>query len=159
MNDDDYDDMIRKIKKRSACPISFSLDFLGDKWTLLIVRDILLNNKNTFGEFIQSAEGIATNVLTDRLKMLESEGFIMKYPVPGKARVAYCLTERSVGLIPIIMEMAIWGMSENNTEIKKELTAALKTDKAGVLSALANKHLEIYEQRKGARIDPDLISV
>jgi len=159
MNDDDDDDMIRKIKKRSACPISFSLDFLGDKWTLLIVRDILLNNKNTFGEFIQSAEGIATNVLTDRLKMLESEGFIMKYPVPGKARVAYCLTERGVRLIPIIMEMAIWGVSENNTEIKKELTAALKTDKAGVLSALANKHLEIYEQRKGSRIDPDLINV
>lgn len=88
--------------------------------------------------------------------MLESEGFIMKYPVPGKPRVAYCLTERGVGLIPIIMEMAIWGVSENNTEIKKELTAALKKDKTGVLSALSNKHLEIYEQRKGTRIKSDL---
>ncbi|QTE37606.1 helix-turn-helix domain-containing protein [Mucilaginibacter gossypii] len=150
---------MKKIKKRSACPISFSLDFLGDKWTLLIVRDILLNNKNTFGEFLQSAEGIATNVLTDRLKMLETEGFIMKYPVPGKARVAYCLAERGIALIPIIMEMAIWGVSENNTEIKKELTAALKNDKEAVLSGLAKKHLAMYEQRKESRIEPDQVNV
>lgn len=86
--------------------------------------------------------------------MLENEGFIMKYPVPGKPRVAYCLTEKGVGVIPIVMEMALWGVSENPTEIKKELTAALKNDKAGVLSELAKNNLEIYEQRKKSRIEP-----
>ena len=139
---------MKQIKKRSECPISFSLDFFGDKWTLLIVRDIVINGKNTFGEFLQSPEGVATNILTDRLKMLETEGFIMKYPVPGKARIAYCLTEKGVSLIPIVIEMAIWGREHNHTEIKKELTAAIAKDKVGLISGLAAKHIKIYRSRK-----------
>jgi DNA-binding HxlR family transcriptional regulator len=147
------DHSMKKINKRSACPISFSLDYLGDKWTLLIIRDLALNNKNTFGEFLQSAEGIATNVLTDRLKMLEAEGFVMKYPVHSKARIAYCLTDKGISLIPIVIEMALWGVSQNNIEIKKELTAALKKNKEDVLKNLASKHMEIYESRKASSID------
>lgn len=139
---------MKEIKKRSECPVSFSLDFFGDKWTLLIIRDIVLNDKNTFGDFLQSAEGIATNILTNRLKMLEEEGFIMKYPVAGKARTGYCLTEKGVTIIPIMIEMALWGASRNNSNLKKELTVALQKDKAGVIKQLTTKHIQIYRQHK-----------
>ena len=139
---------MKEITKRSECPISFSLDFLGDKWTLLIIRDIVLNGKYTFGDFLQSAEGIATNILTNRLKMLEEEGFIMKYPVAGRARIGYCLTERGVTIIPIVIEMALWGASQIKSDLKKELTVALRKDKAGVIKQLTSKHLQIYRLHK-----------
>jgi len=142
-----YDDM-KEIKKRSECPVSFSLDFFGDKWTLLIIRDIVLHGKHTFGDFLQSAEGIATNILTDRLKMLEEQGLLMKYPVAGKARVGYCLTEKGVTIIPIVIEMALWGVSQNNSDLKKELTAALRKDKAGVIRQLTSQHIQLYRLHK-----------
>lgn len=139
---------MKEIKKRSECPVSFSLDFFGDKWTLLIIRDIVLHGKHTFGEFLQSGEGIATNILTDRLKMLEEEGFIMKYPVAGKARTGYCLTEKGTTIIPIVVELALWGVSQHNNNLQKELTAALRKDKAGVIKELSSKHLQLYRAHK-----------
>ncbi len=81
---------MKEVKTRSECPISFCLDFFGDKWSLLIIRDMILNDKTIFGDFLNSDESIATNILTERLKMLEAEGFVIKYPVPGKARAGYC---------------------------------------------------------------------
>ncbi len=144
---------MKKIKKRSDCPISFSLDFVGDKWTLLIIRDIVLNEKNTFGDFLQSAEGIASNILTDRLKMLEAEDILLKYPVPGKPRIAYCLTEKGVGLIPIVIELGIWGTARTNSEVKKELSAAIKKDKLSVIKKLSERHLDIFQLRKKALED------
>lgn len=143
---------MKEIKKRSECPISFSLDFLGDKWTLLIIRDIVLNDKHTFGDFLQSAEGIATNILTNRLKMLEEEGFIIKYPVAGKARTGYCLTEKGITIIPIVIEMAIWGVAQHSNNLKKELTVALRKDKASVIKQLTLKQLQIYRSHKSEAI-------
>jgi len=139
---------MKEIKKRSECPISFSLDFFGDKWTLLIIRDIVLNGKHTFGDFLQSAEGIATNILTNRLKMLDEEGFIMKYPVAGKARIGYCLTEKGVTIIPVVIEMALWGASQNTSDLKKELTTALRKDKTGVIKQLSREHMQFYSLHK-----------
>lgn len=111
----------------------------------------MLYDKNTFGDFLGSAENIATNILTDRLKMLENEGFILKYPVPGKARIGYCLTERGVTLIPIIVELSQWGAGQNehnNNENRKEFAAALKKNKPGLIRKLTDKHLEIYASNK-----------
>lgn len=146
---------MKEIKKRSECPISFSLDFFGDKWVLLIIRDMMLYDKNTFGDFLGSTENIATNILTDRLKMLENEGFIMKYPVPGKARIGYCLTERGVTLIPIIVELSQWGASQNeqnNSENRREFATALKKNKPGLIRKLTDKHLEIYASKKAVAL-------
>ena len=80
--------------------------------------------------------------------MLEEEGFIMKYPVAGRARIGYCLTERGVSIIPIVIEMALWGASQTKSDLKKELTAALRKDKAGVIKQLTSKHLQIYRLHK-----------
>lgn len=143
---------MKKIQKRSDCPISYCLDFFGDKWTLLIIRDIVIYDKNTFGDFLNSEEGMATNVLTDRLKMLEAEGFLIKYPVPGKPRTAYTLTENGVTLIPMIVELSEWGANysqTNNSKSREAFAKALKKNKAGLIKQLKEKYLEIYREKAG----------
>ena len=74
---------MKKVAGRSTCPISITLDILGDKWTLLVIRDLMLGGKRTYGEFLQSPEKIATNVLADRLTVLEETGIVEKKAFPG----------------------------------------------------------------------------
>ena len=101
---------MRKIEKRSDCPISYSLDILGDKWTLLILRDMLFNGKQYYKDFIGAGEGIATNVLSDRLKMLESYGIIVsRKDEEIRTRKIYSLTDKGKALVPIVVELWIWG--------------------------------------------------
>lgn len=95
--------------RRSACPIALTLDLVGDRWTLLVARD-LLEGKRHFEEFKNSGEGIATNVLSDRLRRLTSAGFVARRPDPGDGRRAiYVLTERGESLRPLIAAIAAWG--------------------------------------------------
>ncbi len=97
-------------QRRSGCPISCSLDLLGDKWSLLIVRDMVFVRKRHFKEFLSSDEGIATNILTDRLNRLEVTGIITKQPDPENGRqVIYSLTEKGIALIPVLVELVCWG--------------------------------------------------
>ena len=94
--------------KRSSCPISNMLDIFGDKWSLLIVRDIYLG-KSTYGEFLVSPEQIATNILASRLKQLESLGVIAKVAYQKKpVRYQYELTEKGSDLLPILNTMLLW---------------------------------------------------
>jgi DNA-binding HxlR family transcriptional regulator len=100
---------MKKIKKRSDCPISSALDIVGDKWSLLIIRDILMTKKNTYNEFLKSEEKIATNVLADRLSMLESAGILVKEEHPdSKAKIFYRLTSQGIDLLPVIVEIILW---------------------------------------------------
>ena len=97
-------------RRRSGCPISSSLDLLGDKWSLLIVRDMVFRRKRYFREFLSSDEGIATNILTDRLSRLEVIGVLSKQPDPENGRqVIYSLTDKGIALIPVLVELACWG--------------------------------------------------
>ena len=96
--------------ERSQCPITNTLDLIGDKWTLLVIRDMLFLKKKSFNEFLDSPEGIATNILAERLKRLEDRGIIEKRPntkVP--ARFEYFLTHRGEDLRPVMIEMVRWG--------------------------------------------------
>lgn len=138
--------------KRSDCPVSFSLDLLGDKWSLLIIRDMMFDDKASFGDFLDSPEGIATNILTTRLKMLEAEGFILKYPLEGKQRAGYCLTKKGIDLLPIITEIALWGAKYSGTQAKRELIAALRRNKEGVIKRQSEILWKRYQsiQRKHA---------
>ncbi len=98
-----------KIKQRSDCPISSALDVIGDKWSLLIVRDIMMNGKNTYNEFLKSNEKIATNVLADRLSMLEKSDIISKEEHPeSKAKIYYKLTKKGIRLLPVLIELILW---------------------------------------------------
>ena len=93
---------------RSGCPIATTLDFVGDKWSLVIVRD-MVNGKARFGEFLESPEGIPTNILADRLKRMEGNGLISKKPYQERPRrFAYGLTEKGLSLLPVVQSMCLW---------------------------------------------------
>ncbi|WP_338839708.1 helix-turn-helix domain-containing protein [Flavobacterium ginsenosidimutans] len=130
-------------KKRSDCPVSFSLEAFGDKWSLLIVRDLMLKKKCTYGELSKSDEKIATNILAARLLSLEENGIIQKMEHPdSKAKVLYQLTQKGMDLIPIIVEINLW--AEKYTDIpekRKELLAQMNADKEGFIKN-AFKELE-----------------
>ena len=115
-------------KKRSDCPLSQSLDVFGDKWSLLIIRDLMFGNKCTYNDFLKSAEGIATNILATRLKGLEENGIIEKSAHPdSKAKNLYKLTAKGIDLLPIIMEVYIW--SDKYLTIPADIKATIKEAK------------------------------
>jgi DNA-binding HxlR family transcriptional regulator len=101
--------MTDKSQLRSHCPVNFGVELFGDKWSLLIVRDLMLWGKKTHGEFLHSREGIATNILADRLAMLEREGIITKTPHPTDGRIdVFSLTKKGLALVPIIVDIMVW---------------------------------------------------
>jgi len=100
---------MKKNKIRTHCPVSYALDFFGDKWTFLIIRDLAFKGKCFYNEFLAAEEGIATNVLSDRLKKLELIGIISSKKVKQKQiRKKYTLTDKGKDLIPILIEMIVW---------------------------------------------------
>jgi DNA-binding HxlR family transcriptional regulator len=108
---DDY-----RAKRRSGCPVSISLDILGDRWSLLIIRDLMVRANHTFKEFRASGEGIATNILSDRLRKLEASGLLLTEPDPIDARkINYRLTEKGIDLAPVLLELLIWGAKHEDT--------------------------------------------
>ena len=122
-------------KRRSRCPVSFALDRVGDKWSLLVVRDIMFRGKETYGEFLESGDGIATNVLADRLKCLETDGIIEKSQDPeNKRRYLYRLTDKGLDLAPVLLEMMRWSAKyDADTGTPQELLDMLENDREGLL--------------------------
>lgn len=124
---------MKEIKKRSDCPISCSLDIWGDKWSLLIIRDLLAAKKCTYGDFLKSPEGIATNILASRLQVLEENGIIVKLEHPdSKAKVLYQLTRKGIDLLPIVVEISLWAEKYFAiSDAQKEMLHGVKKDKEG----------------------------
>ncbi|HSF54654.1 MAG TPA: helix-turn-helix domain-containing protein [Algoriphagus sp.] len=124
-------------KKRSECPVSCTLDVFGDKWSLLIIRDLMFFQSRTYGDFQKSKEKIATNILASKLKSLEENGIITKAAHPdSKAKVLYKLTQKGIDLLPILVEINLWG--EKYFEISPELKSLLneiKEDKQAFIKA------------------------
>jgi len=101
---------MKKQQRRSDCPINFSLETFGDLWSLLVIRDIVYFGKQSYGEFLESDEGIATNILATRLVQLEEKGILVKKQDPtDKRKDIYSLTNKGLDLIPILLELASWG--------------------------------------------------
>lgn len=131
---------MKEIKPRSGCPLSYTLDFFGDKWSLLIIRDMVLNDKSTYGEFQNSEEKIATNILADRLSMLETYGFVTKKVAPDKkSKFTYSLTEKGISLVPVILEIGLWGSQFHPPGISQDLLDALQNDRQGTIQAIQDK--------------------
>lgn len=109
-------------QRRSECPIAFALDLLGDRWSLLIVRDIALKGNRYFHEFENAGEGIATNILSDRLKLLVHNGILAKARDPDKgSRHIYRLTEKGLDLLPLLLEMIVWsGKHDPETVVTRD---------------------------------------
>ncbi len=96
--------------------MSLSLEVLGDRWSLLIIRDLMIRGLRTFREFQKSGEGISTNILADRLRKLEASGIITpEAEAKDRRRVNYRLTEKGIDLAPILLELLIWGARHENT--------------------------------------------
>jgi DNA-binding HxlR family transcriptional regulator len=94
---------------RSDCPLNYGVEIFCDKWTLLIIRDLMFFGKRSYNEFLQSTEGIATNILADRLTMLEKEKIIQKKKDPEhKQKIIYHLTEKGIDLLPVIINIGLW---------------------------------------------------
>ena len=122
---------------RSDCPISFVLDFLGDKWTFLIVRD-LIQGKRFYKDFLNSKEGIATNILSDRLKKLEFNGIVKSRVFEKlKTKKEYIITEKGRDLVPIIVEFMLWSDKyQENLAISDEFRNKVKSDKEGLIESI-----------------------
>jgi DNA-binding HxlR family transcriptional regulator len=94
---------------RSLCPINLALEVFGDRWTLLIVRDLMFGGKRHFREFLHSDEGIASNILADRLNMLAEQGIVTRSDDPShKQKALYSLTNKGISLLPILAQIGIW---------------------------------------------------
>ena len=128
----------KKITFRSDCPISTALDIFGDKWSLLIIRDMVFKGKNTYGDFLSGEEKIATNILADRLILLECGGIISRHKHPdSKAKVLYKLTTKGIDLIPVLVEIIQWSEKHHTVHpMATEFAKQLKADKQGVIKML-----------------------
>src|SRR5262245_5896751 len=131
----------RRIIRRSGCPVSFTLDLLGDKWTLLIVRDMIFMGKKYYREFLESAEGIATNILADRLKRLEREGIINRCNDPeNQTQFIYELTDKGLDLLPVILQMILWGAKyDPKTEAPPQVVRQIRKNQSHVIKELAER--------------------
>lgn len=95
---------------RSGCPINLSLEVFGDRWTLLILRDLMFAGKRHYREFLASDEGISSNILADRLNMLVEQGIVTRADDPThKQKAIYSLTETGIAMLPVLIQMGIWG--------------------------------------------------
>ena len=134
---------MKPIKKRSLCPVSSALDIIGDKWSLLIVRDLVFEGKNTYGQYLRGEEGIATNILADRLEWLEQTGIIKRSPHPdGRTKSTFKLTAKGADLIPLIVDMVVW--SDKHLEISaqaRQMAKAIRADRDAVIGMLRGKVL------------------
>jgi DNA-binding HxlR family transcriptional regulator len=107
--------------QRSGCPINLTLEVLGDRWSLLVIRDIMFGNRRHYRELMRlSDEGIASNVLADRLKRLVSAGLLSKRDDPAhRQKAVYSLTEAAIALVPLMVQIAAWG--RRHTKVSPEL--------------------------------------
>ncbi len=127
---------MKRAENKSHCPVNFALETFGDTWSLLIVRDIVFWGKRTYGEFLDSGEGIATNVLAARLAHLEKKGILFKGPhETDKRREVYSLTEKGLALIPILLEMSSWSARHDpDTTAPRQFVDAVYADREKMFS-------------------------
>jgi DNA-binding HxlR family transcriptional regulator len=123
--------------RRSGCPINAALEMIGDSWSLLIVRDLMFKGHRTFNEFQRSGEGIASNVLADRLVKLEAAGIIDKREHAADARrYEYGLTKKGIDLAPTMVELVLWAVRYEQTDAPPQIVRAMSTQRAKFLSGV-----------------------
>ncbi|MBI2977536.1 MAG: helix-turn-helix transcriptional regulator [Rhodospirillales bacterium] len=127
-------------KRRSACPLNVSLEVFGDRWSLLVVRDLMFGGHRTFKEFLDSGEKIATNVLAERLQRLEANEIIERCRDADDARkVNYALTKKGIALAPVLVEMIIWGARHEETAAPPEIIRRMVADRDGVVAEIRDQ--------------------
>ena len=137
---------LKKSECRSACPIANTLDILGDRWTLLVIRDLMFMGKHEYLEFVTGPEGIATNILSDRLKRLMRTGIINSQSHPAhKSKKLYYLTKKGKDLLPLMVEMILWGGTHRAApNMPRARFNRVKNDPKGFMRQIL-KELKIWE--------------
>jgi DNA-binding HxlR family transcriptional regulator len=121
-------------KFRSGCPLNASVEILGDRWSLLIIRDMMVRGFRSYTQFLDSYEHIATNILADRLKKLEGHGIIATRQDPSDGRkLIYTLTDKGMDLAPVLTEMVLWAAAHEETQ-NPDLIRVIKKDKQKFLA-------------------------
>ena len=131
---------------RSGCPIASTLDIVGDKWSLLLIRDMLIYHKKSFREFSESAEQIAPSILSTRLKLLVEYGLISKHKLfDNKKENVYLLSEKGIGLSSILLDLTIWG--DKNLREFNELDSikGLEMDKSMIIAKVNSDYQKMVE--------------
>ena len=127
------------VKRRSECPLNASVEMLGDRWSLLIIRDMMLRGFRTYKEFLECYEGIATNILADRLQKLVAYGIITSKADPADGRkVIYSLTAKGIDLAPVLTEMVLWAAAHEETG-NEALVRLMKADKKKFLAGVRER--------------------
>lgn len=135
---------MKKQGLRSDCPINYPLEIIGDKWSLLIVRDIAIFGKTSYGEFLISDEGIATNILSNRLAMLEENNIISKKRDPAnKTKFIYSLAQPGLDLIPLLIDMLVWSAQRHAIDTEPDaLLAKMALENRQQLVDMIQTHLQ-----------------
>ncbi len=123
---------------RSHCPINFGLEHFGDKWSLLILRDLMFKGKRHYNEFLEGGEGVSTSVLGSRLRQLEERGLIRRGEDHiKKSRIRYSLTEKGITLLPVMVEMILWSADHDpDTAATEDFLIPARSDRATLLATL-----------------------
>src|SRR5215831_2456933 len=134
---------MKKTTRRSSCPINAALEIFGDRWSLLIIRDLMFRGRRTYKEFLASEEGIATNVLASRLKSLKADGIIATRPDPedGRKRI-YALTKKGIDLAPILMGLVLWATRYERTSMPPALLRRMHDDPDTLLADIVQRWAE-----------------
>jgi DNA-binding HxlR family transcriptional regulator len=134
-------------KRRSECPLNASVEMLGDRWSLLIIRDMMLRGARTYKTFMECYEGIATNILADRLRKLTANGIITTEPDPSDGRkVIYRLTPKGIDLAPVLTEMVLWAAAHEHTG-NQALIRLMREDKEKFLAGVRQRWIQGKMQR------------
>ncbi|HEV3308318.1 MAG TPA: helix-turn-helix domain-containing protein [Candidatus Sulfotelmatobacter sp.] len=134
-------------KRRSECPLNASVEMLGDRWSLLIIRDMMLRGARTYKTFMECYEGIATNILADRLRKLTANGIITTEPDPSDGRkVIYRLTPKGIDLAPVLTEMVLWAAAHEHTG-NQALIRLMREDKKKFLASVRQRWIQGKMQR------------
>ena len=129
-------------KRRSGCPLNASVEMLGDRWSLLIIRDMMLRGSQSYKEFLECFEGIATNILADRLRKLVEYGIITTQPDPRDGRkVIYRLTQKGIDLAPVLTEMVLWAAAHEDTG-NQPLVQLMRNDKEKFIAGVRRRWSE-----------------
>lgn len=130
---------------RSHCPISYALDMFGDSWSLLVMRDLIFKGKQRYQELLESEEGIATNILADRLSRLEQRGIISRRRDPAsKRQFLYAPTSKGLDLIPLLLEMIQWSARHDPATVApKGFLRRLKADRAGLIAGMRSRFQDV----------------
>jgi DNA-binding HxlR family transcriptional regulator len=145
---------MRRHHRRSDCPVHFALEVFGDPWTLLIVRDLMFKDRTTYTQFLRAEEGIATNILADRLVRLEQDGIVAKDASTDGG--GYRLTAKGIDLLPILLEIIAWSAKhDGRTAADRAFVRRFRADKdafARTLRAeLEQRHVRRGSVRRGAK--------